>query len=318
MADDNRFKGWLCAVASAALLAVSAAIAPTANAQETRLEVRADKAQSVDLKTAPEVAPVAPPAGLAINRPTIPMADYVALKNAAAARAPGQAKPGAPSAPPATGVTLYTQVGSTNETQSCCFPPDGDIATSAQWMIQVNNDVIVMYNWFTNAFVSKKLSTFFSDGTDFLFDPRVIYDPYWDRFVVIADGCTACSGAVVSTLLVAISKTGDPSGDWWLYLLNAGTTTGNFLDFPQMGMDLDSVIMTYNYFPAAGGLDARTFALPKAYLYNGLAFTYFVFTGSGCTNAPPYVIDASGIVMLELVASRSTNSFSVCRTLIPA
>src|SRR5437870_2417932 len=118
MADDNRFKGWLCAVASAALLAVSAAIAPTANAQETRLEVRADKAQSVDLKTAPEVAPVAPPAGLSINRPTIPMADYVALKNAAAARAPGQAKPGAPSAPPATGVTLYTQVGSTNETQS--------------------------------------------------------------------------------------------------------------------------------------------------------------------------------------------------------
>ena len=46
----------------------------------------------------PRLAPVARPTGLAINRPTIPMADYVAAKNAATARAPGQAKPGA--APP--------------------------------------------------------------------------------------------------------------------------------------------------------------------------------------------------------------------------
>jgi hypothetical protein len=44
-----------------------------------------------------------------------------------------------------------------------------------------------MLNWFTNAFVSKKFATFFQDGTNFIFDPRVIYDPYWDRFVVIAD-----------------------------------------------------------------------------------------------------------------------------------
>ena len=92
-------------------------------------------------------------------------------------------------------MTLYAQVGSTNETQTTGgnqLPPSGDIATSQQWMVQVNNDVIVMYNWFTNAFVSKNLATFFQYAA-FTFDPRVIYDPYWDRFVVLAANCRYCN-----------------------------------------------------------------------------------------------------------------------------
>jgi len=189
MADNNRFREWLGVVANAALVAVAAPIAPPASAQAAGLQTSGEAAKSVDLATAPDVPAVAPPPGLAINRPTIPMADYIAAKNAAAAHAPGQAKPGAAPPPPAAGVTLFTQVGSTNQTQSCCFPPDGDIATSANWMVQTNNDVVVMLNWFTNAFVSKKFSTFFGDSTNFIFDPRVIYDPYWDRFVVLADAC---------------------------------------------------------------------------------------------------------------------------------
>ena len=61
MANNNRGRGWWCAVASAAVLAISAAIAPGANGQVTRVERTADKAQLVNLATAPEVAPVARP-----------------------------------------------------------------------------------------------------------------------------------------------------------------------------------------------------------------------------------------------------------------
>jgi hypothetical protein len=75
MADNNRFRGWLCAVASAALFGVSAAIAPTASAQDTELKISSDAATSVDLRTVPEVPAVARPADLAINRPTMPMVD---------------------------------------------------------------------------------------------------------------------------------------------------------------------------------------------------------------------------------------------------
>src|SRR5947199_9030527 len=106
-------------------------------------------------------------------------------------------------APPvSSNVTLYTQVGSTNQSQTTGgnrFPPGGDIATSADWMVQVNNDVVTTLNWFTNAFAQKSLSTFFSNTTEFIFDPRVIYDPYWDRFVVLANGCSLLYGCNTST-----------------------------------------------------------------------------------------------------------------------
>src|SRR5438132_2270022 len=178
MANHNHGRRWRVAVASAVLLAISAAIALSASAQDTGTRITSGAAKTVDIGTAPEVAPVARPAGLAINRPMMPMADYLAAKNAAAAHAPGQAKPGSAAPPVSSDVTLYAQVGSTNETQTTGgnrLPPGGDIATSANWMVQVNNDVVVMYNWFTNAFVQKSLATFFGDGTNFIFDPRVIY-----------------------------------------------------------------------------------------------------------------------------------------------
>jgi hypothetical protein len=297
MSDNKRFRGWWCAVASAALLAVSATIAPPASAQDTGQQISAGDANSIDLASAPEVPAVAAPAGLAINRPTIPMADYVAAKNAAAAKA-GQAKPGG--APPvSSNVSVLGQVASTNENQSCCFPPDGDIATSGNWMVQVNNDVITMLNWNTNAFVQKKFSTFFGNSADFIFDPRVIWDRYWNRFVVLADGCVFSSGCETSTNVsvfeLAISTTGDPTGSWFIYRFGPGTGTGDFADFPQMGMDINSVIFTYNDFKLGGGFDARTFAFNKASLYNGFGAGSSVFGGSGCTMAPPLVLDNSGV-----------------------
>jgi hypothetical protein len=155
MAELKRFRIRLCAVASAALLAASAVIASPARAQDKGLQGSTGEGQSVDLKTAPEMTAAPRPANLAINRPTIPFANYVAAKNAAAARAPGKAKPG-PVAPPSTpDVSLVVQSGTVNQSQSCCFPPDGDIATSASWMVQTVNDQLVMFNWNTNAYVQK-------------------------------------------------------------------------------------------------------------------------------------------------------------------
>src|SRR5207302_7511717 len=174
-------------------LAVCATISSPASGQDKGSQASFSVVTTVDLKTAPELPAVPRPADLVINRPTIPMADYVAAKNAAAAKPDAARQQPAAAPPPATGVTLFTQVASTNESQTTggnVFPPGGDIATSAEWMVQVNNDVITMYNWNTNAFMQVKLNTFFSDGDNFLFDPRVIYDRYWDRFFVLADGCT--------------------------------------------------------------------------------------------------------------------------------
>src|SRR5439155_10361317 len=158
------------------------------------------------------------------------------------------------------------------------------------------NDIVTMYNWFTNAFVQKNFNTFFQNATYFKFDPRVIYDPYWDRFAVLVDGCNPCSGgANQSFFFLAVSQTGDPTGAYWVWFLSPGAAGSNdFADFPQLGMDLNSIIVTYNDFNPNGTFNSgRTFTMAKAYLYNNHGFGYFVFGGGACTVAPPYVLDGS-------------------------
>jgi hypothetical protein len=56
-------------------------------------------------------------------------------------------------------------------------------------------------------------------------------------------------------------------------------------------MDQDSIILTVNDFLGGGGFDAKVFALPKAPMYAGFGTGFAVFGGSGCTIAPPYVLD---------------------------
>jgi hypothetical protein len=293
MADNTRAGGWLCAMAGAALLAGSAAIPPTADTQEAGIQLSTGPARTVDLRTAPVLPAVPRPADLAINRPTMPMADYVAAKNAASARVaqPGYTKSGA--APPvSSNVSLSVQVAGPNQAQAGGLPPDGDIATSADWMVQVVNDLVTMYNWNTNAFKQVNLETLFQNSNFVLFDPRVIHDPYWDRFVVLADTCNPCSGAATHSLLsLAISQTNDPTGSWWIWELSLNTNVGDFADFPQLGMDLNSLIFTSNVFIASNTVATKTFSIAKAYLYNGIGASYFIFGGSSCTVAPPYVLD---------------------------
>src|SRR5207253_5730721 len=143
MSAKNRVRVWWCAAASGAVLAASVTTAPAAPAQDAGTAPSVSEARSIDLRIAPEIPAVPRPAGLVTNRPTMPMADYVAAKNAAAARqAPRRTRPNAAAPPSTSGVTLFTQVAASNEAQTTGgnqFPPDGDIATSKDWMVQVTN-----------------------------------------------------------------------------------------------------------------------------------------------------------------------------------
>ena len=79
-------------VANAVLLAALTAMAGAASAQGGGAQITTGAARSVDLRTAPEVPSVPQPPGLVSNRPTIPMAEYLAAKRAVAMK-PRQPKP---------------------------------------------------------------------------------------------------------------------------------------------------------------------------------------------------------------------------------
>ena len=85
MGRGSRNKG--CAVAAAVFLAASTAVMGAAGAQDGGAQIITGTARTVDLRTASEVPSVPPPPGLVTNRPTIPMADYLAAKRAAAMKA---------------------------------------------------------------------------------------------------------------------------------------------------------------------------------------------------------------------------------------
>src|SRR5439155_315096 len=126
------------------------------------------------------------------------------------------------------------------------------------------------------------------------FGPRVIHDPYWDRFVVVAAACDPCSGSSTgSGLLIAVSLTGDPSGQWVHTTTLGVLSPGDFIDFPQLGMDLDAIIVTYNRFVNGVFKDSVLETSDKAHLYNDKGLFTTTFHGT-CTMAPPYVLDRRG------------------------
>jgi len=76
-----------------------------------------------------------------------------------------------------------------NQTAACggCFPPDTHGAVGPSHFVEVVNTRVVVYNKANPGVVlsSVALNAFFG-STEFVFDPRVVYDLTWDRWVVVA------------------------------------------------------------------------------------------------------------------------------------
>ena len=102
----------------------------------------------------------------------------------------------------------------------------------------------------------------------------------------------------VQNFLLAISKTADPTGPYFVYILNVTFTSSDFFDFPQLGFDQDAVIITANIFNGTSFKGADLFAVAKARLYNGLGFSVPLFTGLCGTLAPPIVLDQNASAFL--------------------
>lgn len=105
--------------------------------------------------------------------------------------------------------------------------------------------------------LKQSLEDFFEPGTD-IFDPRVVYDPRADRFVVVvlnkSDNGTASEN--VSELLMAVSDTGDPSGTWSTQVFDMeqtisvdGSLTDCWMDYPAVSVDEEAIYVTGNWFP---------------------------------------------------------------------
>ncbi|HEX5133446.1 MAG TPA: FlgD immunoglobulin-like domain containing protein [Candidatus Krumholzibacteria bacterium] len=107
------------------------------------------------------------------------------------------------------------------------------------------------------------------------YDPKVIYDQYADRFIVIMleRWATPTNASNQSRILVAVSKTSDPNGGFWYHAIDSKLNisgSDTWADYPGLGIDDKAIYITNNMFTFPGSYaGVRLWIINKTPTYNG-------------------------------------------------
>ena len=172
--------------------------------------------------------------------------------------------------------------GSTYGVNSAALPPDSNGAIGPKHFVEFINGTFAVYNRTNGHSVQRKTDIkFWSDAgliispDSGVSDPRVIYDPISQRWFAsqVDYDATAPSGDPTfeaNDFLLAVSAGSDPSGTWHGFMFQADPDSGNFADFPTLGVDSNGVYLAGDFFygsdnPIGPGL----VSIPKADLLAG-------------------------------------------------
>ena len=143
------------------------------------------------------------------------------------------------------------------------IPPDPSGAAGKSKVIAVVNTMIEARSKGGHLQWRDALMDFFSPlaPANFTFDPKIIYDQYEDRFVVVTlelvEGSVPIDPGNVSRILLAVSKGGNPktptAADWNYHAIPAkqlifGGFFEGFADYPGLEADEEAVYITANIF----------------------------------------------------------------------
>ncbi len=180
-------------------------------------------------------------------------------------------------------------------------PLDNHIAISKGGkIVAVQNSNFGVYNTQGQQLQQKSLSSL-SQNLGFnntKYDPRIIYDPIHDRFIIVfLNGSSASSSRVI----VGFSASNDPAGNWYMYALignlkdNQIVTDDVWTDYPAIGISTEELFITGNLFTNGGDFrGSGIWQIPLSEGYSGTALnpvvyvtTYFsLFPVTGATQ--PY------------------------------
>jgi len=160
------------------------------------------------------------------------------------------------------------------------IPPDPHGAAGPEHVVNVGNAII---QWFTKLGVlqsTMSLAQFFAPlgpplGT-YCFDPKVLYDQYAERFVVVALERTRIAAGDPtddSYILVAVSKTSDPNAGWWYHAIHSKINISGvdtWADYPGLAVDDNAIFITNNMFTFPGAYASmRLWIVNKNPFYTG-------------------------------------------------
>ncbi len=163
--------------------------------------------------------------------------------------------------------------------QSGLTPGDPDISVGFNHIVEVINSQIAFYTKTGTLQLQQSAQTFFAGmgAFNFQFDPKVSYDRFHDRFVLVFLERDTSTGPV-SKILVAVSDDGNPNGTWHRYRIEARMNIGGneyWMDYPGLGYNKDAYVVNGNMFPFSGGSfgGVQFIVMPSAPMLSGGAVT---------------------------------------------
>lgn len=151
------------------------------------------------------------------------------------------------------------------------IPPDTTGAVGVDHLVTTLNSQVRIQDKNGTTISSVALSTFW--GFAGVFDPRVVYDPFYHRWIhIVVFGAASANSA----LCIAISQTNLPTGVWNLYCIDVDSTNTLWADYPQVGFNKDWIVVSMNMFPiSTGSPRGQIYAFNKTSLYAGVFEAYF-------------------------------------------
>lgn len=137
-------------------------------------------------------------------------------------------------------------------------PPDPDLARGYDYEVTVTNDDFAVYDSCGTELYRRDINDFLGIS-DFMFDPKVIFDPWAGRWVMMYH--VRESSPQKSELVMVISGNSTPFGlpgssTWW-YRFNtvqdAGTSDASWIDYADLGYSNTQVFASGNMFHFNGG-----------------------------------------------------------------
>ena len=180
-------------------------------------------------------------------------------------------------------------------------PPDTHGAVGPDHLMVTLNSQVRIQDRSGNALSTVTLFDFWqglsAGGEDAPFDPRVVYDPYADRWI------TTGVGNNYRSLLVGVSQTGDPTGSWNLFRIDPDPL---LVDFPTLGFNKDWIVVQGAMFTSTFQYSSRIWVFGKANLYAGGTGSFTSISGEGIGGWPAVTLDPD-VSALYLVSGWNGN-----------
>src|SRR2546426_9430552 len=166
--------------------------------------------------------------------------------------------------------------GSTYGVDSPYTPPDCNGAAGPDQFVELINGRFTVYAKTNGDRLLTMSSEDFWTSSGLTFganvfpsDPRMVYDPSVQRwFASAVDVDFSASNGVSNRFLLAVSASADAAGTWKGLAFAADPVTGNFADFPTLGLDGNGVYLAAFMFTSASAnatdLGQTLIAIPKA------------------------------------------------------